>query len=420
MLAAETSAVTGQNDPRAVRMGIIAFLNQNLSIACLYGSFSVLLLAVQAHLSVTPQMAVMGVPAVNLATAFGAPIAGGLANRFSLRQIMLIGSSLSVLGFALLAVSNSYVLYIVAYGLLIGPGMASVGVVLPATLVTRWFVVNRGKALGLVCTPLAIAAMPFLATWMLQSNGLAAAYWMLAALSAISVAANFFVIDWPPDASPRPAADSPHGAAQPAAVGGVSVGTLLKSPKFWAITLAGIAPITGAVILTANMVPMAAAWGLTAAQGAVLLSMQSIIGIAGTLIFGWVVDRLGGVLSLALVVFDGAILWALLLLHPSFEVRALIVGLIGLHGSGSLPVTGAALSELFGRESFSRVYGIFNLINLPFAVLCVPLSAYIYARTGSYADAVIGEAALLAIAIPSALLARAGRQPRATGPLQAG
>jgi MFS family permease len=222
--------------------------------------------------------------------------------------------------------------------------------------------------------------------------------------------ANFLVIDRPPDATaPAPhAAAGAHGAPAAPAENAITLGQLLKTPAFWAVTLAAIAPTTGAVILTANMVPMAASWGLTAAQGATLLSMQSLVGIAGTLIFGWVADRLGGVRALALLAFGATILWALLyLLPPSFVVLAGLIGVAGLLGAGSLPVNGAALSELFGRESFSRVYGIFNLVNLPFGVACVPISAMIFQRTGSYAGAILAQAIFFAIAIALASFARA-------------
>jgi hypothetical protein len=57
-----------------------------------------------------------------------------------------------------------------------------------------------------------------------------------------------------------------------------------------------------------------------------------------------------------------------------------------------------ALSETFGRESFSRAYGLVNLLNLPFAVLCVPAAALVYSRTGSYSGALIGELTFLALA----------------------
>src|SRR6201994_759373 len=94
---------TGSNHPLALRMGIIAFLNQNITIACMYGTFSVLMNAVDAHLGVGPKESAWGVPLVNLATAVVAPLSGVLAIRYSLRLMMLVGSLLGALGFVLLA-----------------------------------------------------------------------------------------------------------------------------------------------------------------------------------------------------------------------------------------------------------------------------------------------------------------------------
>ena len=79
-------------------------------------------------------------------------------------------------------------------------------------------------------------------------------------------------------------------------------------------------------------------------------------------------------------------------------------------------MSSAALSELFGTESFSRVYGIFNLINLPFAVLCVPATAMIYGRTGSYTDAILVQILFFALAVPLALIARAAPLARRHAP----
>src|ERR1700760_756484 len=92
-----------RNHPLALRMGIIAFLNQNITIACMYGTFSVLMNAVDAHLGVGPKESAWGVPLVNLATAVVAPLSGVLAIRYSLRLMMLVGSLLGALGFVLLA-----------------------------------------------------------------------------------------------------------------------------------------------------------------------------------------------------------------------------------------------------------------------------------------------------------------------------
>ena len=410
MSADEHTDASEGNHPLAIRMAIVAFINQNITTGCIWGSFSVLLSAVEARLSVGRELSTLAVPAVNLAAAALAPLAGALVVRYSLRSLMLLGAALSVAGFAVLASTHNYPLYLLAFGLLLGPGMA-VGAVLPATLVTRWYRVNRGRALGIVCAPIVITLVPLVSTWMLQSYGLSAAYVTLGALSMVSLIANFFIVDRPPTADSTSTA-APASHAQGPTSGTMTMASLARSPLFWALMLAFIASITGSILLTSQMVPMASAWGMSVTQAATLISIQSFAGIAGTVLFGWIADRLGGALALAILVLDAVVLWALLLIQPNFAAALLIVGLIGIHGAGAIPVLSVALAESFGRESFSRAYGLVNLVNLPFAVLSVPAAAMIYAHTGSYAGAIVGQACLLAVGSVALLLARRGGAKR--------
>lgn len=392
MLPAEQTESADKNHALASRMAAIAFLNQNITLACIWGTFSVLLGAVEARLGVGRELSTLAVPVLTLASALLAVAVGALATRHSLRLVMIVGAALSTAGFALLALTASYPLYLAAFGLLLGPGMA-VGVILPATLVTRWYAVNRGRALGLVTTPVIIAVMPPVAIWMLQHHGLPATYGMLVALSAVNLVANFFIVDRPPGQEAATAPADGHGAhGAPATAGAMTMAQLLRTPRFWALSLAFMASAAGSIVLTSHMVPMAQSWGIAAALAATLLSVQSLVGIAGTIVFGWITDRLGGALTLAILVFDSAVLWLLLLLHLPFAATVVIIGLIGLHGAGAVPVMSVALSEAFGRESFSRAYGLVNLVNLPISVLCVPAAALVYTRTGSYAGAIVGQA----------------------------
>ena len=336
----------GSNHPLARRMAVIAFLTNNITIGTLWGSFSVLLGTVETRLGVGRELSVLGIPVINLAMAVCAPLVGVIATRYSLRLLMLIGAILSTAGFALLAASSSYPLYLLSYGLLLGPGMA-IGVILPATLVTRWFIKNRGRALGIVFTPVVVALVPLASSWTLQSFGLTVTYWSLAGVSAIAVLANLFIVDQPPSEAITPKADT---ATQPLSSGTLSVADLLRSPRFWALSIAAVSSITSSIILTAHMVPMAATWGYSITLAATLLSIQSLSGIAGTVLFGWVADRIGCVNALAIIVLDGAVLWMLLLLQPPFPLMAILVGLIGMHGAGVLPVLGLVLSEAFGAS----------------------------------------------------------------------
>jgi len=217
------------------------------------------------------------------------------------------------------------------------------------------------------------------------------------------VLANLFIVDQPPSEAITPKADT---ATQPLSSGTLSVADLLRSPRFWALSIAAVSSITSSIILTAHMVPMAATWGYSITLAATLLSIQSLSGIAGTVLFGWVADRIGSVNALALIVFDGAVLWMLLLLQPPLPLMAILVGLIGIHGAGVLPVLGLVLSETFGRINFSRAYGLNNLLNLPFSVMCVPAAAIVYTKTGSYAGAIVGQVVFFLIAVVLSLSAR--------------
>lgn len=409
MATAATTAPGAHNPPLAGRMAAIAFLHYNLTLACIWGSFSVLLSAVEARMGVGRELSTLAVPLLNLATALLAPIVGGLATRISLRLVMLVGAALSVAGFVLLALSHSYPLYLLAFGGLIGPSMA-IGVVLPPTLVTRWYQVNRGRALGLVTTPLVVAIVPLLTTWMLQAHGVAATYGMLAALAAIPLVANLFVVEPPAEAAAPTGAMHGHGAAAAAAAGGRSMAQIGRTPRFWAFALAFMASAAASIVLTAHMVPLARTWGFSATLAATLLSVQSFAGMAGTVVFGWIADRLGGARTFALLVFDTAVLWGLLLLHLPFPLAVVLIGLIGVHGAGAVPVMSAALSEGFGAQSFSRAYGLANLANLPVSVVCVPAAALVFARTGSYSGAIVAIAVLALLASLFVLTAGGARR----------
>lgn len=391
-MPAMNGAASGRNPPRATRMAVIAFINRNIVLGCIWGSFSVLLGAAEHRLHVGRDLSTLAVPAISLASALFAPVIGTLAVRYSLRLIMLAGAVLVVAGYALLAFSGSYVLYLVAYGLFLGPALA-VADILPATLVTRWFTVHRGRALGLVCTPVMSVIMPLVSNWVLNAFGLTIAYGMLGGISALCIVTGLFIIDRPPLAHRAP-------AGMPHAEGGVTrgeVGRLLASLRFWALTLAFISGVAATVILLAHMVPMARSWGFSATLAATLLSILALAGVPGTIAFGWIADRLGGALALAILLLDFAVLWLLLLLHPPFLAVAVIIGLIGMHSASTVPVLAVALAENFGPESFSWAYGVVNLINLPFAVLVLPAAAFLFTRTGSYDSVLAGGAGFLAL-----------------------
>jgi cyanate permease len=420
LLQADTGSESAPpNDPRAVRMGAIAWLCHNIIIGSIFGSAGVLLIPLQERLGVTRSLASIGVPMVIVGSAILASVAGVLAARYSLRRLMAVSGIFLTLAWLILAFAHSYWLFLISYGLLLGPAMAIGGSVLPPTLVTRWFQRHRGLAIGIVHLPIVITIMPIAASLVISQFGVTALFFALAALAALTLIPGCLaLIEYPPGHDPRlhanEAAAERSARGAPAAEQIFTVPQLIKNGRFWLLALAVGAVNTGSVVLAAHVPSMGVAWGYTVTSAAALASVMSLVGMAGSIIFGFVADKIGGARALALIAFDDTILWLLLLVDLPYTARAVVIGLIGMHGSGAIPAISKAMASTFGESSFSRAFGLATTATLPLMVAAVLGFGVVFQARGSYALGIAAMIAYFVIVIPLALIA--GR--RAAVPLR--
>lgn len=411
MIQADAAMPEGApNHPLAIRMGVIAGLSHNIIIGLIMGHFSVMLASAEQRLGIGGEQAALGMPLVLLGSSVSAPLVGVLLGKYSLRWIMVLGAVLTACGFALLGLTASFPLYLLAYGLFLGPAISLTGSISPATLVTRWFTRNRGLALGLVHLPIVIAVLPVALNWFVGVSGAVNSYLTLALITAVVlVPLTLMIVDHPPGGE----APAPEAAEKRTADGSFTVAQLLSKPKFWAICIAATASMASSVTLGTLMLPMGTSWGFTRGEAALIQSVMAAVGIPGSILFGWLVDKLGGARTLALIAFNCAVFWALLLLQPPYLATMLIMGLMGMHGAGAIPGLSRAIAELFGQASFSRGYGLNNVITLPFVGAAIVGSAGVYGATGSYAPALTAMAAFFAVSALLALYAASGRRAAA-------
>jgi hypothetical protein len=111
-----------------------------------------------------------------------------------------------------------------------------------------------------------------------------------------------------------------------------------------------------------------------------------------------------------LIVFDDAILWSLLLTDLPYAARAVVIGLIGMHGAGAVPAISKAMASAFGEESFSRAFGLASTATLPLMIAGVFGFGVIFQMQGSYAAAMVALIAYFVVAIPMGIVA--GRRAR--------
>lgn len=393
------------NHPLAERMGVIAGFAHNIIVGTVFGTFSVMLPTVPSRLGVSIEAASAALPLVLIESALLASIVGLLLARYSLRRLMIVASVMALAGFLVLAFVKSYAAYLGAYCVLLAPALA-VGMVAPATLVTRWFAQGRGLALGMVHVPILVAVLPIVIDWLVMNHGAQAGYLLPAGLIAfVLLPLTALASDHPP-ASTEGARVGPT-SANPAV--SPPLRRIVRMPRFWALVLGGSAVGTGALLLGTVLGHLAVSWGFGQYRGAFLTTVMALAGFPGAIFFGWLADRIGGARGLAVLCFDLALLWAFLLFRPSFAAVTLIIALIGMHGAGMVANLGRGLSDAYGTAVFSRAFGLATTLSLPLTVVVLVGSSRVFAWTGSFSGAIAGVVALYAIA--AALTWLAARRP---------
>ena len=233
-------------------MALIAGLSFNIIIGCLMGSFSAPLDSVETRMHVTRSLSSIAGPLVIFGSALIASVAGVLIGRYSLRWLLFLAAAMSLIGYLVLAYSNSYPIYIACYALLFGPSMAIGGSVGPATLVTRWFTRHRGLTMGLVNISFVVAVMPLLCNWTLKTYGAQATYLMLAGVVAVFILPfTLLARDNPPGIDRQNGGREPRIAQSGQAA---TIGRIVRQAAFWALAVTAAIIITGIMILTFNMI----------------------------------------------------------------------------------------------------------------------------------------------------------------------
>jgi OFA family oxalate/formate antiporter-like MFS transporter len=291
-------------------------------------------------------------------------IFGTLVVKTGPRILMALGPLLSGVCFIFMGrvadIGSFYLLYAL---LCLGNG-AMAGIV-AATAVNNWFILKRGRALGLATAGISVSGvvLPLLALAIMKQTGMASAYlWIGVSLLAVSPLAWLFVRDWPERYGLEP--DGAHDdVMSPAAVGkeGLTpaplwdLSRLLRVQAFWKIGLAYALVLMSVSGVMAQLKPRFAQTGFDDLTAMYMMAATALTGTVGKFFWGILCDRFDPRRVAGTLMAVGGVSLALILKQGSLPAVIAFIVVYGFSMGGVNSTFPIMVAHFFGRESFARV-----------------------------------------------------------------
>jgi MFS family permease len=341
-------------------------------------------------------------------TGLGGIAMGWIADRIGVRLTVMFGALMTALGLAVSATGQIWALYL-GHAILIGLLGSSAHFPPLVVYVSRWFDRRRGTALALISSGQYIAGMVWPSVF---ERSLAQFGWQATMLGyAVVVAAAILPLAlflYPPPHPGRLAASVagvPHHA-RPLGLPANRVQILLCA--------AGFLCCVPMAIPAGHLVAFCSDVGIPAARGAVMLSVLLGCAFVSRLFWGWLTDRVGGLVA----VLAGSACQALAI--AAFAVTQDEVGLFtvsaayGLGFSGIIPAYVVAMRELFPSSEASWRVPTLLFTSMSGMAFGAWFAGALYDHFGFYAPA-FGAGALFNLAnlvVIGFLVIRQARQSR--------
>ncbi|PPE75543.1 MFS transporter [Solimonas fluminis] len=377
-------------------------------------SFGLFVAPLSTEFGLSRANANIGFMALLLGFAVWAPLVGRLLDRRPARQVIVGGGMLFAAGFVLMGLSHSPTTMAL---LVLGPvsiGTLAAGALAANTIAARWFLRQRGRALGVlaVATSAGGFLMPPLVAFLMQGLGWRPALMVQGLFVGLVIAALGWLLmrDRPSDLGLTPDGQPLPQAGQGPAAGGEiwTLGKLLRTRNFWLLSC-GAGILLGAdQALLSSLIPYGTDAGLTLPQASLLVSTLTFSAILGKLAIGALADRHDKRLLFCAVAACNFAFLVILLLSPGYTTLLIACSIIGLAIGGTYPLWTTLAADCFGTASFGSVLGGMNLLMVPFSIVAVRYIGEVFDRSGSYdialmtfmGTAVLSTVLILALRLP--------------------
>lgn len=377
-------------------MVCVAFFVDFVAVGFFFYSYGVFFKAIAAEFGGSRLGVSLGLTVTGAVGAVAAPLIGAALDRYPLKRIIGLGAVSMALGFLSLSFVRSPTEFYLAIGIFIGFGASAMGGLATAKLVANWFSRKRGMALGIAATGISASGviMPFISAALIDNFGWREGFMAYAAFTAVLVIplVLWLVISKPEDIGMRP-------DGQLTGLGSSTDGTgdgtakepeptpnspILHERNFWVLVVVlGLLFCCQSATLT-HLVPRISDAGVSLQTASLVMSACAGFGILGKLSFGFFSDYWQPRTAIWATITSQVLGQLLMFNTDSLWTFTAGAALFGYGMGGVVPLQGALVGRLFGRERFGKALGNMRPAMFPLQIAGVPLAGWIFDTTGSY------------------------------------
>lgn len=294
---------------------------------------------------------------------------------------------------------------LIGFGLL-GAGGIGLGYAAATPAAVKWFPATmKGRATGVVVAGMGLASVYIapLARHLIENYGIVSSFRMLGiAFAVVGVIVSQFIKNPPAGYVPEPDPNAKaHSAAAPASSGKDHGWTyMVRTPIFYLLWLQFVCSTSAGLMVIgklAKIVVLQSGGVITAAS--FFVAILAVFNAIGRIASGFLSDRLGSNRTMMLVCTSQ---FATMLLFPHLSGTTgfvVITAMVGFNYGACLPLFPAICATFWGTRNMGMNYGLLFTAWGVAGAICPMLGGYIFDSTGSYNDAYIIAASLVAIAV---------------------
>ena len=346
-----------------------------------------------------------------------APVVGPWLDTRHGPRLMAIGGAFVLAGsMALLTYTEHLWQFLLLYGVLGGLAELGGGFVILITVLPKWFVAKRGRALGIATMGVGLGALifPSAVSAVVDAEGWRSAWvWLGAATGTVWLLLALLVRTRPedvglwPDGAPEPLSGMP---ADGAGERSLTRREAVRTRAFWLLLAASSLIALGIVGFQTNWLPFLLETGFSVAQASAGIAVYGLVSGLSRPVWGLLAERVPPRLLLAASAAATSVVIVLFLNVGSVAFLAVYLAAAGVSMGGFVILQALLTADYFGRAHLGAVESVLRPFMLGTGALSPLLFGVLYDLRGDYGAAfLVAAAAWLA----AGLILLAARPPGA-------